>query len=205
MIYYSFGSRKEPKIALTFDDGPNPPLTNQILDILEENGVKANFFLLGKYAKENESTVKEIQRRGHLIGVHGYYHQRGVDPKFEVSLEIIEKITKEKPLFFRPPYGDLSLCKSDFFINNPQFKIVTFDVDPEDFKMIEPEIIINRVLEKVQNGSIIDLHDSSQHLEQKAIRPLNTLKALPRLIKELKNRGFLICRLDEIELVPLEF
>lgn len=204
MIYYSFGNRLEKKIALTFDDGPNPPITNLVLDILEDFKVKGNFFLLGMYAKENEGTVKEIQRRGHLIGVHGYHHLKGEDPQFEVGAEIIKKITGETPFFYRPPYGELSLCQNDYFKNNPHFKIVIFDVDPEDFKNPEPKII-RLILEKVQNGSIIDLHDSSQHREERANRPLEMLNALPKIITELKKRDFLISRLDEMDLIPQEF
>lgn len=204
MIYYSFGNRKETKIALTFDDGPNPPITNQVLDILEDFSVKGNFFLLGKYAKENEATVKEIFKRGHLIGVHGFRHERGKDPEFEIGAEIIRNIIGERPIFYRPPYGDLKLCQNDYFKNNSQFKIVLFDLDPQDFRNSK-EKIIQTVLKKVQNGSIIDLHDSSQHPEEKPIRPQEMLKALPEIIEKLKKRGFIICRLDEMDLIAQEF
>lgn len=204
MIYYAFGNRKKNKIALTFDDGPNPPITNQVLNILQDFNVKGNFFLLGKYAKEQVATVKEILRRGHLIGVHGFVHQKGEDPKFEIGAKIIENIIGKQPLFYRPPYGDLNLCQGDYFKNNPLFKIVLFDLDPEDFKNTKKTIIKN-ILENVQNGSIIDLHDSSQHEEERIQRPLEMLKALPEIIKELKKRDFEISRLDEMDLIPLEF
>ncbi|MGC8880735.1 MAG: polysaccharide deacetylase family protein [Minisyncoccia bacterium] len=205
MIYSSFGNRKEKKIALTFDDGPNPPITNQVLDILKDYNVKGNFFLLGNYAKENEATVKEIYRRGHLIGVHGYHHEKGVNPEFEIAAEIIERITKEKPIFYRPPYGDLKLCLfSNYFQLNPQLKIILFDVDSLDYKSKKEEII-EKVLKETQNGSIIDFHDSSQHLKEKKTRPLEMLKALPEIILKLKEKGFLILRLDEMDLIFKEF
>ncbi len=91
-----------------------------------------------------------------------------------------------------------------FFKIDPLFKIILFDVDSEDYKSKKEEII-KKVINETKNGSIIDFHDSSQHQSKKRTRLFEMLKALPEIIDQLKHKGFLISRLDEMELVFKEF
>ncbi len=205
MIYYSYGDRAKPEIALTFDDGPNPPITYYLLDILDDLGIKANFFLLGHLALKYPQAVIEIRDRGHLIGAHGYIHHRKERPDFALDARILQDIMGEKPKFYRPPYGNLKLCQGSPVFSQKDNKIILWDVDPQDWKFLSVDILYQKIKKAVQNGSIIDLHDGSQHYEERGVRPFYMLEVLPRIIQELHSQGFIFKRLDEMKLVPLKF
>ncbi len=206
MIYYRHGSRDENKIAITFDDGPNPPITLEILDILDDYDVKANFFVLGKWVKNHPAVLRDMYKRGHLIGNHGYGHDIN-NQGFEANQEIVFNTIGEQPLFCRPPYCYLEALKVASrceLVTSLKLKLITFDVDPDDNHMPGSDVIFKKVIGACQNGSIIDLHDSSEKPEEQANRPLEMLEALPLIIKSLKEK-FEIVRLDQMSLVPIEF
>lgn len=104
--------REEKKIALTFDDGPHPVYTEQLLDGLKKRTVKATFFILGEQAEMYPDIVKRIGEEGHLIGNHTYSHLQ-YSPSREVEFgqelvktnEILKDITGQEVMFVRPPYG----------------------------------------------------------------------------------------------------
>jgi len=206
MIYYSFADRKENKIALTFDDGPNPPFTLKILDILDDFEVKGNFFVIGKWAKQYPAAIEEIYRRGHLIGNHSYNHELN-NPEFETADAIIYNILKIHPIFARPPYcypeAMIATSQSPLVLNN-KIKIIVFDVDPNDNHQPGEEIILKRILDQCQNGSIIDLHDGSENPAEWVERPQQMINVLDKIIKSLKTQ-FKISRLDEMNLIPQTF
>jgi|GEM_PF-2299999 peptidoglycan/xylan/chitin deacetylase (PgdA/CDA1 family) len=205
MIIYPYANRQINKIALTFDDGPNPPNTLKVLDILESYGLKGNFFVLGKWVKKHPGTVLEMIKRGHLIGNHGYAHLEN-EPDFETCDQILFKITGEHPIFGRPPYCYLSSLKyasQSLLVQQNKLKLVTFDVDPDDNHLPGSNVILERILKSTQNGSIIDLHDSSEKEEELMLRPLQMIAILPQVIEELL-KNFQIVRLDEMELQPLK-
>ena len=100
-------------IALTFDDGPNPEHTPELLDILDEIEVTAHFFVVGKAVDERPHLAEEMHKRGHILCNHSYTHcrmtQKTVDEQkeeIEKCSEAIQRITGEKPRWFRPPYYD---------------------------------------------------------------------------------------------------
>jgi peptidoglycan/xylan/chitin deacetylase (PgdA/CDA1 family) len=100
-------------VALTFDDGPHPEHTRRVLDVLEARGVRATFFVIGRKADAHRDLVREIVRRGHGVGVHGYEHDRlfslrrtrRVRRDLERSVDALERITGVRPVLFRPPLG----------------------------------------------------------------------------------------------------
>ena len=101
-----------PQVALTFDDGPDPVWTPQLLDGLKERGVHATFFLIGKKVEGQEKLVERIYREGHLIGNHTYNHvdlsklaKRDAKEEIEKTSNEIYKITGEYPCYLRPPFG----------------------------------------------------------------------------------------------------
>ena len=101
-----------PKIAITFDDGPHPYCTEQLLDGLKERGAKASFFVMGKQAEAYPDLIRRMQEEGHLIGNHTYSHiQLGKNNRetFKQELvktnELLRGITGEEPQYVRPPYG----------------------------------------------------------------------------------------------------
>jgi len=175
-------------VALTFDDGPNPPYTDQILDILKKEGIKATFFVCGKNAKKHPALVKRIAKEGHLVGNHSYYHQYlpslfGLTNKEIVETQkLIETLTGQKQKLFRAPWGKIPpWLKSK--LESENIKIIEWDI-MVDYKGLlgttvgSPDEIINRVA-SAKDGNIIVLHEKTHGTD-----------ALYKLIKSLKEKGF---------------
>lgn len=198
IIYYSYGNRTENKIALTFDDGPNPFFTEKVLEILQKHHLKATFFLIGKWAVLYPQLVKKIFSDGHLIGNHSYSHFRG---DFQEADRIIKKIIGKSSNFIRPPYSNLDFCfrlKREYLKNK---KIIIFNIDSLDWKNLSSLEIIRHIKNRITNGSIIDFHDGSEDRRQLKNRPSRMLEALPVLIDDLKENYNLV-RVDELLLIP---
>lgn len=186
--YYSNGNRNQNKLAITFDDGPGL-YTDSILKILARYKTKATFFVLGKKCEKEPELLKKIADQGHLLGNHGYNHAR-FSENFRLSEELI-KTAAGKPVFIRPPYGNLLLCMK--LLKNKTYKVIRWDVNPRDYRST-PNRIVQHVTTNAENGSIVLLHDT---LKQ-------THTALPGIMRELTSR-FRLVRLDELELVPKTF
>jgi len=198
MIIYYNGDENLNEITLTFDDGPNPPRTEKVLDILDSFEIKAIFFLLGKWVEKFPETVKEIKRRGHLIGNHSYSHSRDVDD-LEKCEELIKNITGESVMFIRTPYGELKLYQS---LNNMKDKKIILGFVPIDWQNPGVDKIIEYYLNNIKNGSIVTFHDGD-HKEANSNRSDQMIQALPEILEKLKNR-FKFVRLDEMKLIPKE-
>ena len=150
------------KIALTFDDGPHPRYTEQLLDGLKERNVVATFFVTGENAQNYPNIIRREQEEGHLIGNHTYSHIQltsGNRETFREELvktnEILENITGEKVSFVRPPYG--SWDKS--FEKELNMFPVLWNIDPLDWCSHNAECIAAKVVEKAGDGDIILMHD----------------------------------------------
>lgn len=192
----SFGNIKSNRVALTFDDGPNPYSTEKILKILKKFNIQATFFVLGKRCLEHPEILKELDRQGHLIGNHTFFHNRGDFEKCEQEIfRIISKSTK----YVRPPFYDLTFCYEEFEYLKEKH-IIIGDVDSKDYLNISSTDVLENVLAQTKNGSIVDLHDGSEidgDLEKRASK---TIDALPKIIKELQKKHFDLVKLDEMEL-----
>jgi|GEM_PF-2522275 len=201
LVYYCHGQRKDTKIALTFDDGPNPHTTPQVLDILRDKGVNATFFLLGSAVEKYPNLVKRILDDGHEIGNHTFSH---VIRDWLRAERIINRATGANPVYCRAPY----LARS-FYRNLDQkylksHQLIHFDVDSYDWKEdIKPNQVIKRTLLLVRNGSIIDFHDSSENRFDLKGRGEVLLESLSVIIEELKKR-FQLVKISEIDLVPMQ-
>ncbi|RYD04697.1 hypothetical protein N752_15095 [Desulforamulus aquiferis] len=163
---FSKGNKKHPFVALTFDDGPDPQVTPQLLAILKEHGIKATFFLVGQHAAENPALVRRIKAEGHSLGTHGFGHkfawfQGPIGSIREISKgnEVIRQITGENTQFFRPAWGVFNLFS--FFY--PRFKgqklvlwsLMSWDWSPR----YSSNEILNSVTRNIRPGSVIILHD----------------------------------------------
>lgn len=191
------GNRSLSEIALTFDDGPNSKATPQILDILNKNGVKATFFVLGKYAEKNNAILKRIGSDGHLIGNHTYTHASGlITDMSKIKREltrtnfVVAKYTGQNVKYFRPPFGFenwrfLSEAEMD------DFSIVLWSLDAGDWNKKSVQDITERILRRSTNGTIILLHDGGASREA-------VIGALPIVIKGLKKKGFRFVTIDEM-------
>lgn len=182
------------KVALTFDDGPNPPYTNQILDILKKENIKATFFVCGANVKRHPNIVKREAREEHIVANHSYNHRYIPTRLGTIYKEIIEtqnlidNLIHPKEKFFRAPWGF-----TPYWLNKKLkkegFKIVNFGITGNDWeKYITAEKITQKILSKVHDGAVIVLHDG-HNINENADRS-KTVAALPIIIKELKNQGY---------------
>lgn len=201
---YTHGRRDQAKVALTFDDGPNPPRTDQILEILAAANVRATFFVLGKWAERWPKAFERIVKAGHVIGNHSHMHDPEVGD-FDRAEAVIANLLGHPTGFLRAHYFHYHLCQQSPVALAPAMKIVDSDVNPADYSLTDPDEIASRVLQSkdLQGGSIIDLHDGSETESdaERLARPLPMISALPRLIDELKLRGYSLVGLDAMELV----
>ncbi len=198
-------------VVLTFDDGPDPVWTPQILDILKEKNVPAAFFVIGQNGQANPELVKRIVNEGHEIGNHTYTHPNlGEIPGYISDLELnatqrlIESLTGRSTILFRPPYfGDAEADKPEevvpaFRAQNMGYVVVGLRIDPDDWLLpVTPKEIIDRTLARAADtnpetrGQVILLHDAGGDRSA-------TIQALPKLIDALRAKGFKFVSLQEL-------
>ena len=179
------------KVAITFDDGPNPEYTERLLDGLKERNVKATFFLIGKEVKEYPEIVKRISDEGHLIGNHTYEHVNlceidcdQVKWQVEQTNDAIYEVTGERPMYIRPPYG----CWNKQMEEETGMLEILWNVDPRDWDCKDSGVLIDRVLKQVQNDSIILFHDASA----------SSVDAALSVVDILTERGYEFVGADEL-------
>ena len=153
------------KIALTFDDGPHPRYTPQILDILDKYGIKATFFAIGINADRYPDTMEMVIDRGHEIGNHTYTHPHVDRLDSEMLYNEVEKCesalfshTDYRTKLFRPPEGMIDgYVKS--VIKQLDYKVILWDIDTMDWANTPPDKIARNVIGSVSSGDIILMHD----------------------------------------------
>lgn len=190
---------ESPLIALTFDDGPTPGKTEQILQILAAEQIHATFFLTGQELQQHPQLLQKILAAGHQVGNHSYSHQRMLFKTPGFIAEEIEKtdiLLKEggapEPYFFRPPFGKKLLLLPWYLSENKRLT-VTWDLAPENYSQLmqDPAKLTAFTVQQAKAGSIILLHvmyDSRS----------NTMKAVPDIIRGLKQRGFQFVTVQEL-------
>lgn len=179
------------KIALTFDDGPHPRYTEELLDGLAKRKVKATFFLLGQNIEGREEIIKRMAQEGHLIGNHTYYH---VDitqlPQKEACREILDTsekitaITGQPVEYIRPPFGNWDKELEHEVMMLPIF----WSVDTLDWTTKNEDQIVQKVVTKIEENDIILMHDSYD----------STVKAALRIIDLLQAEGYEFVTADEL-------
>lgn len=189
-------------IALTFDDGPYPPYTQELLDLLEKKQVSATFFFVGENAAEHPDIVKTAQNKGHLIALHAGYHKDLLKLTAEQTQENInfgkktlETITAAPLHYMRPPHGfkDWSTVHC---INNAGLQIVNWNIIPRDWTNPGAEIIADRVCKAASPGSIILLHDGDS--PKKTASRKQTIEAVSIIIDCLRQQGYEFVTVEEI-------
>lgn len=179
------------KIAITFDDGPHPKYTEELLDGLARRGVKATFFVTGEHAQMHPDIIKRMNDEGHLIGNHTYSHiqlTKSNRNQYKEELiktnNIIKEITDTDVMFVRPPYG--SWDKK--FEKELNMFPVLWSVDPLDWCSGSVNCIVRDTLSNTGENDIILLHDYYE----------NSVKAALIIIDELLSRGYTFVTVDEI-------
>lgn len=186
-------------IALTFDDGPSPTFTPQIINLLNKNKAKATFFVTGKQAEKFPELIKLTASQGHSIGNHMYQHQLISRLSLEALIDdlsrankIIFDLTGTAPHFFRPPdgYYDETIVKAAEALNY-QVVIWTWSQDTRDWSGISAAKISERVIDNAKPGDIILLHDQGGDRS-------NTVEALEIILSALTKEGYKFVTLDEL-------
>lgn len=147
-------------LYLSFDDGPNPLITEKILEILEKHKAKASFFCKGKNADLYPEVLEKIQVQGHCIGNHSYMHLDAFKHKNKKWLfDVLRKSPVSDSYYFRPAYGHIFPWQCKFI--RKKYKLVFWDVITYDFKQnYSLEKIKKIILKNVRDGSIIVFHDN---------------------------------------------
>jgi peptidoglycan/xylan/chitin deacetylase (PgdA/CDA1 family) len=190
-------------ISLTFDDGPDPVYTPRLLDLLKQHDVKATFFVVGKHAEQHPEVLLRMHREGHAIGIHNYLHRsnwlmrpKSVAKQVSRTSDIIERITGEKPRFYRPPWGIMNLF--DYTSRN-SLEIILWSMMAGDWrKSTGPDKIRKRMLRHMKGGHIYLLHDCGNTFGADLDAPENTLQALSHFIPTALGQAFSFVRIDEL-------
>jgi peptidoglycan/xylan/chitin deacetylase (PgdA/CDA1 family) len=162
------GTTGSRAIALTFDDGPHPQYTPPLLQVLDHYNIKASFFWLGACVDRTPTIAQEIYRRGHWIGLHGYHHhsfpfltpadlKQGLQ-RTQDAIAHACQLSPEKVRDVRPPNG-LFTPQTLSLLHQWNYRPVMWSVVPEDWERPGVQVVVQRVLQQVQNGSLIVLHD----------------------------------------------
>ena len=177
-------------IALTFDDGPWPQMTSKVLDVLKKNNVKATFFVVGKQVEQYPNLVIQAVNDGHAIGNHTWSHQyfqyneSTAASELEKTSTLVYKLTNFKTSLFRPPAGILTNGLASY-ANQNNYATVLWSVDSKDWRYYRtsPQSLSENVIKDAKPGGIVLLHDGGGDRT-------TTIEALPKIITELKKRGY---------------
>lgn len=182
----------QPKLlALTFDDGPRRATTAKLLEGLDQRGVQATFFLIGKQIEGNEDLIRQMANSGHQIGIHTFDH---VEPQTLSPAELTDQLTRtrealraivgDRAFYFRPPYGlvndNIRACAGS--------PIILWSVDPEDWHNRSVQREINHIVTHVQDGDIILMHDIFDQ----------SVDAALQLIDRLRREGYVFVTVDDL-------
>jgi peptidoglycan/xylan/chitin deacetylase (PgdA/CDA1 family) len=198
----SHGSRGHGRVALTFDDGPHPETTRQVLAMLARHQAHATFFVIGEKAERNPEVIRAIDEAGHELGVHGHRHDRlyslrrasVIEADMAQGREAVARITGTVPSYCRPPVGyasgsTLRGCR------RAGLEPVFWSVRALDgLRRARPEAVFRRVLQRLEDGAIILLHDAAERDDHLPA----SLAVLDRILEELGRRGFSAVRLSEL-------
>lgn len=198
MMYKAHTTQKV--IALSFDDGPDTKFTPLILDTLKKHDIKATFFLLGTRVQSYPDIAKRIDREGHAIGNHTYWHPNLANTdvnkmkwEIEKNEQEISSILGAKTELFRAPYGALTEAQVRH-LGEMGYRCIGWSVDSEDWKSLSASVVKQKILNAVHPGAIVLMH-SAGHWTQDLT---GTVNALNELIPYLKTKGYRFVTIPEL-------
>ena len=189
------GTDASDAVALTFDDGPIPGQTEEILEILKRYEVPGAFFCIGSRVTQHAPIVARMHQEGHLVGNHTFSHSYVVDllstrrikDELMRTGEAIKKVIGVTPCFFRPPYGVTNPMIARA-VADQQYTAVGWSVRSHDTVSSSVDKLLARTSSAIRGGDIVLFHDYSAAMRQ----------ALPSLIEAIRKRGLRLVRLDEL-------
>lgn len=195
--FFYQGNSALPEIALTFDDGPDSTYTPQVLAILKAYHVPATFFTVGSLVQSYPALVRQEIADGHAVGNHSWSHPDlsrlsagEIQSQIQRTSDILEQVTGRRPVYFRPPYGNVSSGVVTA-ANTLGLTTVLWDDEARDWALPGAPVIVTRILNLAGNGAIILMHDGGGNRSQ-------TVAALPTIIAQLMARGYTFVSMDEL-------
>ncbi len=186
----------EKVIALTFDDGPWPEGTTQILDILKKNNIKGTFFVVGQMLKEYPELGRKIVADGHMIGNHTWHHwyhhfsPQAAAFEIETTSDLIYKTTGVKTTLFRPPGGMMHNGLVNY-AKNQKHTVVMWSADSVDYSRPSVPRLVRNVMRDSEPGGIVLMHDGGGNRTK-------TIQALPQIISNFQKQGYRFVTVPEL-------
>ncbi len=186
----------EKKLYLTFDDGPHPTITPQVLEILKNFNAKATFFCVGNNVKKYKDTFELIKKEGHAVGNHTFNHEKGLITKTKDYVDsVIEADALIQSPLFRPPHGRIKFSQIKSLKNklsnleSQQLKFIAWTVISYDWdKSLTPDDCFNNVIKNADDGSIVVFHDSEKAVD-------NMIPALIKVLEYYTDKGYIFEKL----------
>ncbi len=189
------GNAADRKLAITFDDGPHGERSEEILRILRKHECKASFFLIGSRAEEYPEILKMMVEDGHLLGNHSYSHSKSfplynrarIHRELKKTNGILEAASSGPIRFFRPPFG-VSNPRIAGGLKGSGMEVAGWSIRSFDTGNQAAEKVVNRILTKIEPGSVILLHESSEHI----------LEILIKILPAIREAGYQCITLDQM-------
>lgn len=177
------GRKGSRQVFLTFDDGPVPEVTPQVLDLLDTLEVKATFFMVGDNAQRHPQLVEEVRRRGHNVGNHTMHHLQGLHSTWRTyARDVALAADLLDTTLFRPPHGIMTPAQLRAI--NARYDVIMYDIVSRDYsRRLSADEVCRNVCRFARNGSIIVFHDSIKAAPR-------MLEAMPRAVRWLKQQGY---------------
>ena len=193
----------EREIALTFDDGPDPEYTPELLDLLKRHGAKGTFFVVGENADKHPDIIARIHEEGHILAIHNYVHKSNwlmrpstVKRQIQRTSDAIERVTGIKPKYYRPPWGIVNLFD---FAKKGRIQIVLWTSLFGDWSAkVGVEKLYRRMRRKLRPGEVFLLHDCGTTFGADRDAPANTIAALSRILEDGRKLGLTFVGIDEM-------
>ena len=191
LLFSNVVDKNKKMVAITLDDGPHATNTQKMLDILDAHNAKATFFMLGQNVVNNEEVVKDVYKRGNEIGIHTWDHkqltklsQDEIVSQVERTSDAIYKIIGKRPKLVRPPYGAIN----DTVKNSINYSLILWNIDSLDWKSRDEKQIVPLVMNSVQDGDIILLHDIHS----------TTVPAVEKIVSQLEEQGYQMVTVSQL-------
>jgi len=192
------GDKSKDRIAITFDDGPDPRSTPQLLELLHHRRIPAAFFCIGRRVTEHPGLAAQIFREGHLVENHSHSHSKSInlfslarlESDLKMAQSVIQQTTGVAPRFYRPPFGH-SNPKTFKAAKSQNLTVVGWTVRAFDTVDSNPERVAKRLLRGVKPGAVILLHDGG-------IPPDRLVLTVKTLLDKVHLLGYEVVRLDKL-------
>lgn len=192
------------RVLLTFDDGPSPEWTPQVLAELKQENIKAVFFMVGHHVQKYPEIARQVADEGHTIGNHGYAHSvmlyytpAEIEEEIKYTEHVIRKITGQTTKYFRPPKAWLRR-KIKEKIKSMGYETILWSLNSKDWVSFNHKLIVKYISKNIRNGDILLFHDSGNVSKTEGGTRRQTVKSISLLARTLREKGFKFVSIEEL-------